>query len=304
MAKDKPFTGNTFNKVETMRGAFESQYGAPPDENKKVLIGMRGGKAVYGDELDAVDTTGAQYVGTYSKNQAAMDDIFKETARSGGMYNPSSNNIPLEGTPAVTEADKKVTYRASDGQKMIGALSPEAAAMREKTGADQQFANTLTRIKGGTPKTTETPATPTATETRPMVLPFPEYSTEDQINESKNKPSPNTPAGGDAQPAGIPPVTYSNPMLGILGGQEPTETAPAFDVKGENANFLNSLRGKNIPQQPSVAPPVAVANQKGTTNKPQTPVFSPYQDQVSGMLAFGEDPEDWGFSKNRRGNYA
>jgi len=133
MAKDKPFTGNTFNKVETMRGAFESQYGASPNDNKKVLIGMRGGKAVYGDELDAADTTGAQYVGTYSKNQAAMDDIFKEMARSGGMYNPSSNNIRLEGTPAVTEADKTVTYRASDGQKMIGALSPEAAAMREKT---------------------------------------------------------------------------------------------------------------------------------------------------------------------------
>jgi hypothetical protein len=132
MAKDKPFTGNTFNKVETMRGAFESQYGAPPDENKKVLIGMRGGKAVYGDELDAVDTTGAQYVGTYSKNQAAMDDIFKEMARSGGMYNPSSNNIPLEGTPAVTAADKTVTKRA-DGTEMIGALSPQAAAMREKT---------------------------------------------------------------------------------------------------------------------------------------------------------------------------
>ncbi len=228
MAKDKPFTGNTFNKVETMRGAFESQYGAPPNDNKKVLIGMRGGKAVYGDELDAVDTTGAQYVGTYSKNQAAMDDIFKETARSGGMYNPSSNNIPLGGTPAVTAADKTVTRRA-DGTEMIGALSPQAAAMREKTTTtDNQFASTLARLNARPDRTslgaTGKPEAPAGTAA-PAV---------------GDAPS----AVGDTQPTGLPPVTYSNPMLGILGGQEPTETAPAFDVKGENANYLIGLNGK------------------------------------------------------------
>ena len=133
-------------RVEVMRGAFESKYGAPTNDNKKVLIGMKGGKAVYGDELDAVDTTGAQYVGTYSKNQAISNDMAKEMARSGGMYNPSSNNIRLEGTPAPTENDYKTTIRASDGQVMVGALSPDAAAMREKTTADNRFASTLDRL--------------------------------------------------------------------------------------------------------------------------------------------------------------
>ena len=200
--KTKPFTGNTFNKVETMRGAFESQYGAPTNDNKKVLIGMRGGKAVYGDELDAVDTTGAQYVGTYTKNQAAMNDIFKEMARSGGMYNPSSNNIRLEGTPAPTENDYKTTIRASDGQVMVGALSPDAAAMREKTTADNQFASTLARLNArpdrtsigaaGKPEAPASPATPTSPTAPTTTKPVPTFTP--QLGSATPTPSATNPA--------------------------------------------------------------------------------------------------------------
>jgi hypothetical protein len=133
MAKNKPFTGNTFNKVETMRGAFESQYGASPDDNKKVLIGMRGGKAVYGDALDAADTSGKNIINnTYSQNQAIINDMFKETAQSGDMYNPSAKDIAAaERMSPVTAADKTVTKRGDT--EMVGAYSPQAAAMREKT---------------------------------------------------------------------------------------------------------------------------------------------------------------------------
>lgn len=233
--KTKPFTGNTFNKVETMRGAFESQYGAPANDNKKVLIGMRGGKAVYGDELDAVDTTGAQYVGTYSKNQAIMNDMSKEMARSGGMYNPSSNNIRLEGTPAPTENDYKTTIRASDGRVMVGALSPDAAAMREKPDqtADQRFAATMARLTGkpaptapaspAAPKAPTAPANPAATvgpatTTRPTILPFPEYGTEDAINKT-------------ARPTVLPFPEYG------------TEDA-ITKTTNENANYLTGLINK------------------------------------------------------------
>lgn len=263
-----------------MRGAFESKYGAPTNDNKKVLIGMKGGKAVYGDELDAVDTSGNNVINnTYSQNQAIMNDMSKEMAQSGGMYNPSARDIrAAEAMSPVTEADRSTTQRASDKQVMVGAYSADAAKQRERFNqtADQRFAATMTRLN--------TPAGTTA------------------------------PAVGGAQPTGLPSVPYSNPLLDILGGQQPTEItpAPAFDVKGENATFLTSLRGKNTLQQPSVVPPTA-ANQKGTTNKPQTPAYSPNQNQVLGMLAFGEElgtlaygayPEDRNSSKNRRGNYA
>jgi hypothetical protein len=122
------------NKVELMRGAFESKYGSPTDENKKVLIGMRGGQAIYGDALDAADTSGKNVINnTYSQNQAIMDGMFKEMAQSGGMYNPSAKDIAAaERMYPVTAADKTVTKRA-DGTEMVGAYSPQAAAMREKT---------------------------------------------------------------------------------------------------------------------------------------------------------------------------
>ena len=260
---------------------------------------MRSGKAVYGSELDAADTSGKNVINnTYSQNQAIMDDMFKGMKQSGGVYNPSPTAIAkMDQMYPPTAADSKVTTRA-DGKQMIGVDSSEAVAMREKTSANNQFAATMARVNARPNLTSVGAAGKPEGEMSPP-LDLRSIAEEDRARESSPFKT-----GRDllAGKAGLPPVTYSNPMLGILGGQEPTETAPAFDVKGENANFLNSLRGKNTPQQPSVAPP-AVANQKGTTNKPQTPVFSPYQDQVSGMLAFGEDPEGWNFSKNRRGNY-
>lgn len=139
MAKEK-------DRVGQMRENFESKYGSPTGSGK-VLIGMKGGRAVYGDELDEVDPNGEGVINnTYSQNQAIMDGMFKEMGRSGGMYNPSTPDIRrAEQLSPPTEADYKVTTRA-DGKKMVGAYSPEAAAMRESSNDDARFLQTLTRL--------------------------------------------------------------------------------------------------------------------------------------------------------------
>lgn len=126
---------------------FQSKYGAPTSPDAQVLIGMRGGKAVYGSELDAADTSGKGVINnTYSQNQAIMDDMFKGMKQSGGVYNPSPTaTAKMDQMYPPTAADSKVTTRA-DGNQMVGANSPEAANMREKTSANNQFAATVARI--------------------------------------------------------------------------------------------------------------------------------------------------------------
>jgi hypothetical protein len=197
---------------------FQSKYGAPTNSDAQVLIGMRGGKAVYGSELDAADTSGKNVINnTYSQNQAIMDDMFKGMKQSGGMYNPSPTAIAkMDQMYPPTAADSKVTTRA-DGNQMVGANSPEAANMREKASANNQFAATMARLTAPTNK-------------------------------------PDTVATSAPSAMTTPPIAASNPMLGMLGGENPTEIAPAeFDVSGENANFLIGLNNKKkkIPQQSS-----------------------------------------------------
>ena len=80
-------------KTEKIRGEFEGKYGAPKDPSKKVLIGMKGGKAVYGDEWDEVTPMENEITNTYSQNQAELGRVVAEMKRSGGMYNPSPNDI-------------------------------------------------------------------------------------------------------------------------------------------------------------------------------------------------------------------
>ena len=143
------------DRVGLMRENFESKYGSPTGSGK-VLIGMKSGKAVYGDELDAVDTSGKNVINnTYSQNQAIMNDMFKEMAQSGGMYNPSTKDIAAaERMSPVTAADKTVTRR-SDGTDMVGAYSPQAAAMREPSSSDAQFLKTLNRLNERENKTSK-----------------------------------------------------------------------------------------------------------------------------------------------------
>ena len=130
-----------------MRGNFESKYGSPTSPDAQVLIGMRGGKAVYGSELDAADTSGKNVINnTYSQNQAIMGDMFKGMKQSGGMYNPSPTAIAkVDQMYPPTAADSTVTTRA-DGKQMIGANSTEGANMREKTSTNNQFADTMARL--------------------------------------------------------------------------------------------------------------------------------------------------------------
>lgn len=129
------------------KSEFESKYGAPPNELQNIAIGMKGGKAVYGTEMESKDTKGEGVINnTWSQNQAIMDSMFKEMGRSGGMYNPSASDIRrAEQLSPPTAADYKVTTRA-DGKQMVGAYSPEAAAMREPSSSaatDSQFLKTL-----------------------------------------------------------------------------------------------------------------------------------------------------------------
>ena len=62
------------------------------------------------------------------------------------MYNPSPTAIAkMDQMYPPTAADSKVTTR-TDGKQMIGANSPEATNMREKTSANNQFAATMDRL--------------------------------------------------------------------------------------------------------------------------------------------------------------
>ncbi len=145
-----------------MRGAFESKYGTPADPNKNVLIGMKSGKAVYGDALDATDTKGSNVINnTPSQNQAIMDQMFGQMAKSGGMYNPSPSAIAkMDQMYPPTAADSKVTTRA-DNKQMIGANSPEAKAMRESSAGDARFLQTLSRLNARPNRTSATEPTQT-----------------------------------------------------------------------------------------------------------------------------------------------
>jgi hypothetical protein len=201
------------DRVGQMRENFESKYGSPTGSGK-VLIGMKSGKAVYGDELDAVDTSGANVINnTYSQNQAIMDGMFKEMGRSGGMYTPSTPDIRrAEQLSPPTEADYKVTTRA-DGKKMVGAYSPEAAAMRESSSSDAQFLKTLSNLNSK-PRTSATQEVPSV----------------DITQASSTKAATSAPKS----------------MTDALGGLAPTNIKPAFDIKGENAEYLKNMQSSGF----------------------------------------------------------
>jgi hypothetical protein len=240
---------------------FQSKYGAPKSPDAQVLIGMRGGKAVYGSELDAADTSGKGVINnTYSQNQAIMDDMFKGMKQSGGVYNPSPTaTAKMDQMYPPTAADSKVTTRA-DGNQMVGANSPEAANMREKTSANNQFAATMARLTAPTNK-------------------------------------PDTVATSAPSAMTTPPIAASNPMLGMLGGENPTEIAPAaFDVAGENANFLIGLNKKKSTPKQSNTEVVSVNGRDVPVHKAETMDYRPERDGV--MLGVtttsGQEPTIFG----------
>lgn len=163
-----------------MRGAFESKYGTPADPNKNVLIGMKSGKAVYGDALDATDTKGSNVINnTPSQNQAIMDQMFGQMAKSGGMYNPSASAVAkMDQMYPPTAADSKVTTRA-DNKQMVGANSPEAKAIREPSGspeADAQFLKTLNKLNSRPDKTSVSAESAVTTTPQPNLQQIAEES--------------------------------------------------------------------------------------------------------------------------------
>jgi hypothetical protein len=250
------------NKAE-----FEKKYGAAPSELQNVLIGMKGGKAVYGTEMESKDTKGENVINnTYSQNQAIMNDMFKEMGRSGGMYNPSSKDIvAAERMSPITAADRDVTKRA-DGKELIGAESQQAANMRESSAGDAQFLKTLAGINAQP----AAPATPRPTTTQPTIT-----SSIEPVTAPKN----------------------DNPLLGILGGlSSAQEESPAFDVAGENANFLISLNKKKSTPKQSNTEVVSVNGRDVPVHKAETMDYRPERDGV--MLGVtttsGQEPTIFG----------
>ena len=119
-------------KTEKIRGEFEGKYGAPKDPSKKVLIGMKGGKAVYGDEWDEVTPMENEITNTYSQNQAELGRVVAEMKRSGGMYNPSPNDITrMENKYPSDVKDTQSPIPRVGASPMIGSDSPAAISMRE-----------------------------------------------------------------------------------------------------------------------------------------------------------------------------
>jgi hypothetical protein len=119
-------------KTEKIRGEFEGKYGAPKDPSKRVLIGMKSGKAVYGDDWDEVTPMENEITNTYSQNQEELGRVLAEMKRSGGMYNPSPNDITRMENKYPTDAkDTQNEIKRDGASPMIGSDSPAAVSMRE-----------------------------------------------------------------------------------------------------------------------------------------------------------------------------
>lgn len=217
------------------RPEFESKYGSPSSPDKNVLIGMKGGKAVYGSELDATDTKGANVINnTYSQNQAIMKDMFSQMSKSGGTYNPSPQaTAKMDQMYPPTKADSTVTARA-DGKQMVGPTSPEAASMREPSSNDAQFLKTLAGVNARPNRTS-------AVES-PEAQPPPDLR---KIAEESK--------ASEASPFTKGPAPFPA-MTNVLGGPAPTTEPPAFDVAGDNLNYLLGLRSEGA--TPSAAIPL------------------------------------------------
>lgn len=227
------------------KNEFQSKYGAPTSPDAQVLIGMRGGKAVYGSELDAADTSGKNVINnTYSQNQAIMDDMFKGMKQSGGVYNPSPTAIAkMDQMYPPTVADSKVTTR-TDGKQMIGANSPEATNMREKTSANNQFAATMARINSR-PNLTSVGAAGKPEGETPPPLDLRRIAEEDRARESSPFTKGPAPLGG-----GVP---QTNPMMGILdpyGGVTDIEDLTDNLVSDDSRYLLGVLNKQRKRQTP------------------------------------------------------
>jgi hypothetical protein len=240
------------NKAE-----FENKYGAAPSELQNVLIGMKGGKAVYGTEMESKDTKGENVINnTYSQNQAIMNDMFKEMGRSGGMYNPSSKDIvAAERMSPITADDRDVTKRA-DGKELIGAESQQAANMRESPNADARFLQTLSRLNARPNRTSA--AEPTQT-------PPPDLQKIDEEDRARDaSPVTKGPAplpaplgsGGNvslaSNSAELPSIFSAEDVV-----QKQSSTMNGFD----NAAYLMGISDKNKKNKiPSYIPPFGEIN--------------------------------------------
>ena len=135
-------------KTEKIRGEFEGKYGAPKDLSKKVLIGMKGGKAVYGDEWDGVTPMENEITNTYSQNQAELGRVTAELNRSGGIYNPSPNDITrMENKYPTDGKDTQNKIKRDGASTMVGSDSPAAISARENPTQDAANARYLATMQ-------------------------------------------------------------------------------------------------------------------------------------------------------------
>lgn len=151
---------------------FEAKYGANPDPafSGSVLIGMKGGKAIYGDPNAPMEGAINR---TATQNMRESAELQRKLAQTGGVYSPTASSIRQIRSqfPLREGADTSTTFRP-DGQKMIGVESPEAQAMRQAE-TKAVFDRTLQAVRTGGRRTRSTapaataPAATTPTATAP-----------------------------------------------------------------------------------------------------------------------------------------
>ena len=178
----------TKTKTEKIRGEFEGKYGAPKDPSKRVLIGMKSGKAVYGDEWDEVTPMENEITNTYSQNQEELRRVGQEMKRSGGMYNPSPNDITrMENKYPSDGKDTQSSIPRVGASPMIGSDSPAAISMREnpaQNAANARYLQTINRIeakgKAQKPAPAPAPAPASAPAPAPASAPAPTRTAAEQ----------------------------------------------------------------------------------------------------------------------------
>jgi hypothetical protein len=264
-------------KTEKIRGEFEGKYGAPKDPSKKVLIGMKGGKAVYGDEWDEVTPMENEITNTYSQNQAELGRVTAELKRSGGMYNPSPNDITrMENKYPSDAKDTQNKIKRVGASPMVGSDSPEAISMRKNPTQDavnnqvlqnlrNQAAEQNKRNQRTEPSTIADPSiqrepypAKKAAVTPPAVTPpavTPPAVTPPAVTPPAVTPPAVTPPAV-TPPAGSPLNAVASNFLnttGYLTPQAPPSTAVEADKLLDDYGF-DVLTGQRLPQYTSPFP--------------------------------------------------
>lgn len=254
-------------KTEKIRGEFEGKYGAPKDPSKKVLIGMKGGKAVYGDEWDEVTPMENEITNTYSQNQAELGRVTAELNRSGGIYNPSPNDITrMENKYPSDAKDTQNEIKRVGASTMVGSDSPAAISAREnptQDAANARFLATLQRNAAEQKAQRDREVRAPSTIAAPSIQRESYAAKKSAVTPPAVTPPAVTPAAVPASssstvatPAGSPLNAVASDFLNTTGyptQQAPPSTAVEADKLLDDYGF-DVLTGQRLPQYTSPFP--------------------------------------------------